>query len=94
MANVIGMTQKGAIIGLWRRGWSHRRIAKTLGLNRRTVARYVGEWGEEPGYAQPEDPVPFTSSIHRLHHGVLSSLTSISPWWQPGYGRLKLLYIC
>ncbi len=43
MANVIGMTQKRAITGLWELKWSHRRIAKELGLNRRTVARYIEE---------------------------------------------------
>jgi transposase len=41
MANVIGMEQRSAILGLWRRKWSRRRIARTLGLNRRTVAGYI-----------------------------------------------------
>ena len=56
MANVIGMEQRSAILGLWRRKWSHRRIARTLGLNRRTVARYIEHLEREGGVADPPDP--------------------------------------
>jgi len=55
MANVIGMTQRGAILGLWRRQWSHRRIARELELNRRTVARYIEAYEAEQAGAQPGD---------------------------------------
>ena len=34
------MEQERAIVGLKGQGWSDRRIAKELGLNRRTVKRY------------------------------------------------------
>ena len=34
------MEQKQAIEGLKAQGWSDRKIAKELGLNRRTVKRY------------------------------------------------------
>jgi len=40
MTNRIKMEQEQAIIGLKSQGWSDRRIAKELGLNRRTVKRY------------------------------------------------------
>jgi len=53
MANVIGMEQRNAILGLWRRKWSRRRIARTLGLNRRTVARYIAEHERETGETNP-----------------------------------------
>ena len=56
MANVIGMEQRSAILGLWRRKWSHRRIARTLGLNRRTVARYVEQFEQEAAGADLPEP--------------------------------------
>ena len=55
MANVIGMEQRSAILGLWRREWSHRRIARTLGLNRRTVARYIEQFEHEAVGTDPPD---------------------------------------
>jgi transposase len=41
MANELKMDQRQAIIGLWRLGWSHRRIAAELGIDRETVSRHV-----------------------------------------------------
>ena len=41
MANVLKMADQAAIIGLWQRGWSQRRIARETGLSRDTVSRYV-----------------------------------------------------
>ena len=41
MANQLGMAEQHSIITLWKRGWSHRRIARTLGIHRETVSRYV-----------------------------------------------------
>jgi len=55
MANVIGMEQRSAILGLWRRKWSHRRIARTLGLNRRTIARYIEQFEREAARAERPD---------------------------------------
>jgi transposase len=41
MANELKMAQHQAIIGLWQRGWSQRRIAAELGIDRETVSRHV-----------------------------------------------------
>jgi len=41
MANQLGMAEQHSIITLWKRGWSYRRIAQTLGIHRDTVSRYV-----------------------------------------------------
>ena len=41
MANVLKMADQAAIIALWRRGWSRRRIARETGIHRETVGRYV-----------------------------------------------------
>ena len=40
MANVLKMAKKHAIIGLLESGWSYRRIARELCVDRETVARY------------------------------------------------------
>ncbi len=51
MANVLTMADQTTIITLWRLGWSQRRIARETGVNRGTVARYVGlaRQGHQPG---------------------------------------------
>lgn len=41
MANELKMADQTAIIGLWNRGWSQRRIARETGIHRETVGRYV-----------------------------------------------------
>ena len=41
MANVLKMTVVQSILSLHAQGWSHRRIAQALAINRRTVSRYV-----------------------------------------------------
>jgi transposase len=48
MANVLKMATVQAIVGLWRQGWSFRRIARELGIHRDTVSRYVAEAGAKP----------------------------------------------
>ncbi len=40
--NVLTVHQQQSILTLAERGWSRRRIARELGLNRETVARYLG----------------------------------------------------
>jgi len=41
MANQIEMAKVHSILTLHRRGWSNRRIARELGVHRKTVSRYV-----------------------------------------------------
>ena len=41
MANELKMADQAAIIGLWKRGWSQRRISRETGIHRETVGRYV-----------------------------------------------------
>lgn len=50
MANQLKMAIVNAISTLKERGWSHRRIAKELGIHRETVARYANLWqsGSKP----------------------------------------------
>ena len=41
MANELKMAVVNTIKGLLEKGWKHRRIARELGVNRETVARYA-----------------------------------------------------
>jgi len=41
MANQIKVATTHSITELYNRGWSQRRIARELGLNRETVGRYI-----------------------------------------------------
>jgi len=41
MSNILEVSQQQAIQALIVRNWSIRRIARTLGVNRRTVQRYA-----------------------------------------------------
>jgi DNA invertase Pin-like site-specific DNA recombinase len=41
MSNILEVPQQQAIQALIAKGWSVRRIARTLGINRRTVKRYA-----------------------------------------------------
>jgi transcriptional regulator with XRE-family HTH domain len=55
MANQLKMAMVHAILTLARLGWSQRRIAGELGIDRETVARYV--------HAPPADSKPATNPI-------------------------------
>jgi predicted transcriptional regulator len=41
MSNILEVPQQQAILALTAKGWSVRHIARTLGINRRTVKRYA-----------------------------------------------------
>jgi transposase len=55
MSNLIKVAMIDAILSLHRRNWSQRRIARELGINRETVARYLkeAESGPKPANAPP-----------------------------------------
>ena len=46
MANQLKMAEIQAITALLQQGWSQRRIARELGMDRETVARYARRWGQ------------------------------------------------
>ncbi len=60
MANQLKMAMVNAILTLKQRGWSHRRIARELGINRETVTRYVNLWQTAP---KPATNAPTGSDI-------------------------------
>jgi transposase len=47
MSNVLKVSEQEAIRSLYEKGWSRRRIAQELGLNRRTVGRYASKCTRE-----------------------------------------------
>ena len=54
MANYIKVAARHSITTLFRHGWSQRRIARELGVNRKTVGRYIArELSSEPKGAIP-----------------------------------------
>lgn len=69
MGNELKMAQVHAIEGLWRQGWSCRRIARELGIHRDTVRRHVKRLKGQAvktsqvtaGSGSPAEPVPADS---------------------------------
>ncbi|MFH1220393.1 MAG: IS21 family transposase [Candidatus Eisenbacteria bacterium] len=66
MANGLKMAVIHAIEELLKRGWSHRRIARELGVHRETVARYERLRGSKPAISTPGSgpPVPYGRKSH------------------------------
>src|SRR5262245_26951777 len=66
MANRLKMAEIQAVTALLQQGWSQRRIARELGLDRETVARYAQRWREltakpailRPGSEAADGPKP------------------------------------
>jgi len=65
MANKLNMAKIHAIIGLLEQEWSHRRIARELGVDRETVTRYAKLWRNRSnptipttGSGAPDNPNP------------------------------------
>ncbi len=77
MANHLKMVQQKAIQGLYDRGWSQRRIARELGVNRETVSRYIR-------LAAGEDSKPAISII-----GSSGRQSLCEPWRETIVGGLK-----
>ena len=75
MVNELKMAEKDAILGLLAMGWSHRRIARELGVNRETVSRYAKI---QQSSALPTPPPPESEA------GLLSNPTISTPGSEAG----------
>ncbi|HEY3243878.1 MAG TPA: helix-turn-helix domain-containing protein, partial [Phycisphaerae bacterium] len=58
MANRLKMAVQQTIITLAGQGWSYRRIAACLGVDRETVARYARAAEAQARAGPPEDAAP------------------------------------
>ena len=82
MSNVLKMELQESIKVLHRKGWSHRRIASELGVNRRTVKRYCCDSSaptRKPGLG-PKVPNPQTGnawSFERLRAASQADCTVV-----------------
>jgi len=80
MANGLKMAVVHAIEELLKRGWSHRRIARELGVHRETVARYARLGDSKPAISTPGSGPPCGRKSHcdpyadqirrKLDHGL------------------------
>lgn len=75
MTNYIKVAMRDAILGLLGQGWSERRVARELGVNRRTVRRYarLGRDGQSAPNPTPPSSGP-ESSCEPLREVVLGKL--------------------
>src|SRR5580704_14149669 len=64
MPNLLKAAMLDTIQSLHQRGWSRRRIARELGIDRETVARHLGQVqaGSKPAIAPPGSAPPDGSS--------------------------------
>ena len=65
MANTLKMAEVYAIYALLERGWSRRRIAQVLGIDRETVTRYARLAAAASGGAPPGS-APDGSGVYAL----------------------------
>ncbi len=90
MSNILKMANIHAIIGLLERDWSHRRIARELGVNRETVARYDRLRRKQPkpaivtpGSEQSEGSNPAISTAGSLVEDLILIEASGHPLGRP-----------
>jgi len=62
MANILKVHEQNTIQELAARGWSRRRIARELGLDRKTVRRYLSEAAKSPTLSTPGSAPPGSST--------------------------------
>ena len=77
MANQLKMAMVNAVWTLKQRGWSNRRIARELGIDRETVARYVHLWQADSKPATVASAgMKATSLLREQTRGVIPPFTN------------------
>ena len=79
MANQIKMAETAAILRLHEQGWSQRKIARDLGLDRGTVNRYL-RLAAKPAIVIPGEPEVATAKPAILTTGVAGRQSACAPW--------------
>ena len=79
MSNVLKVTDQEAIRSLFEKGWSRRRIARELCVNRRTVKRYASKCttNSTTGSAEGEEPKCTTNSTTGKKPGPKSQCEAV-----------------
>lgn len=87
MSNVLKVSHQEAIRSLYEKGWSQRRIGRELGINRRTVRRYVEEEAKctsisTPGSGEPAEAKCTTISTPGAESvaGKQPAVSVAEPW--------------
>ena len=75
--NTLKMAQSQAIIGLLQQGWSHRRIARELGVDRKTVSRYAKI--QNAAISNPAISTPGTETTPDSNPAISTSGSKASP---------------
>jgi transposase len=84
MSNRLKVAMIDVILSLHRKGWSQRRIANELGINRETVARYLRRAREAP---KPAIAPPGSSGLEIVACAVVPTLASASNRGSQARGR-------
>jgi transposase len=89
MANQLRMAQIWTIRALWQQGWSGRRIARQLGLDRGTVSKYIEQFKAEQ--SKPANVTPGKSADWGPNSAVSASEEASKPATQvtPGSSGAK-----
>ena len=66
--NELKVTQQQTIVALHQQGWSKRKIARELGVDRQTVRRYLAE-AQAKSPANPQTHGQFTKRFGSLDDG-------------------------
>ena len=86
MSNRLKVAMIDVILSFHRRGWSQRRIAIELDINRETVARYLKQAREAP---KPAIAPPGSSDLEIAANAAVSTLASASDRVSQARGRLS-----
>jgi transposase len=89
MANHLRMAVIESILSLHQRGWSQRRIARELGIDRATVARQLGQAQNEPKPASAPTGSDAQSPESKPASAPAGSASACEPWRTPIISMLE-----
>ena len=90
MANILKVLEQNMIEQLVAQGWSRRRIARHLGLDRKTVRRYLRAGAKSPTISTPGPAVPEPATSPISTPGAAVAATVVTEALQAQAGRPSL----
>ena len=79
MCNLLKVAMIDTILSLRQRGWSQRRIARELGIDRETVARYLHQHADQAKPANAPLGSPDLSDLSKPANAPLGSEEAAAP---------------